>query len=69
MCEYTNGHSPDLQAALDRVVSSGGKRVRPTVVLLTAGMFGADEEWGYFFSGVRSSLSRIGQVIKIVHRP
>jgi geranylgeranyl pyrophosphate synthase len=49
MREYTNGHTPDLQAALDRVVSFGGKRVRPTVVLLTAGMFGADEEWGYFF--------------------
>jgi geranylgeranyl pyrophosphate synthase len=35
-----NGNAPDLQAALDQIVSSGGKRIRPTVVLLASGMFG-----------------------------
>jgi geranylgeranyl pyrophosphate synthase len=38
----SNGHHPDLGAALDHLLSSGGKRVRPAVALLTGGMLGAD---------------------------
>ena len=37
-------HHPDLQAALDHLLSSGGKRIRPTVTLLVGHMLGADEE-------------------------
>lgn len=39
-----DGHHPDLQSALDQVISSGGKRVRPTIVLLTGKMLGGDDE-------------------------
>jgi len=37
-------HHPDLQAALDHLLSSGGKRIRPTVTLLAGRMLGADDE-------------------------
>ena len=37
-------HDPNLIAALDHLLSSGGKRIRPTLVLLTAGMFRANRE-------------------------
>lgn len=33
---------PELQAALDHLIISGGKRIRPTLVLLTGNMLGAD---------------------------
>lgn len=33
---------PDLRSALDQLLASGGKRVRPTVVLLAGSMLGAD---------------------------
>lgn len=35
---------PDLEAALKHLLSSGGKRVRPAVVLLTGGMLCGDQE-------------------------
>jgi geranylgeranyl pyrophosphate synthase len=35
-------HHPDLHAALSLLLSSGGKRVRPAVALLTGGMLGGD---------------------------
>jgi geranylgeranyl pyrophosphate synthase len=35
---------PDLRAALEHLLSSGGKRVRPTVVLLVGNMLGGPEE-------------------------
>ena len=35
-------HHPDLGAALQHLLASGGKRVRPAVALLTGGMLGAD---------------------------
>jgi geranylgeranyl pyrophosphate synthase len=44
MRDVTNGHHPDLGAALEHLLSSGGKRVRPAVTLLTGAMLGADEE-------------------------
>jgi geranylgeranyl pyrophosphate synthase len=34
----------DLRLALDQLLSAGGKRVRPTVVLLTGGMLGVDPD-------------------------
>jgi len=44
MRSVTNGHHPDLIAALDHLLSSGGKRVRPAVALLTGEMLGAEPE-------------------------
>ena len=44
MREVTNGHHPDLAAALNHLLSSGGKRVRPAVALLTGAMLDADQE-------------------------
>ena len=44
MRDVTNGHHPDLGAALDHLLSSGGKRVRPAVALLTGEMLGADRD-------------------------
>ena len=40
----SNGHHPDLGAALDHLLASGGKRVRPAVALLTGGMLDADPD-------------------------
>lgn len=37
-------HHPDLQTVLGHLVSSGGKRVRPAVALLTGRMLGAEIE-------------------------
>ena len=41
MREQSNGHHPDLEMALHHLLSSGGKRVRPTVTLLVGGMLDA----------------------------
>jgi geranylgeranyl pyrophosphate synthase len=35
------GQHPDLGAALEHLLASGGKRVRPAITLLTGGIFGA----------------------------
>ncbi len=37
-------HHPDLQAVLEYLLSSGGKRIRPIVTLLAGGMLDADDE-------------------------
>ena len=44
MRAQANGHTPDLDAAIELIISSGGKRVRPTVALLVGGMIGASRE-------------------------
>jgi len=44
MRAQSDGHHPDLAAALKHLLSSGGKRVRPAVALLTGGMLGADRD-------------------------
>ena len=44
MRDMSNGHHPDLKKALDHLLTSGGKRIRPAVALLTGGMLGADPE-------------------------
>jgi geranylgeranyl pyrophosphate synthase len=44
MREQSNGYPPDLQMALDHLLGSGGKRVRPTISLLVGNMIGAPTE-------------------------
>lgn len=44
MRAQSDGQHPDLGAALEHLLSSGGKRVRPAIALLTGGMLGADSE-------------------------
>lgn len=39
-----SGNHPDLSAALEHLLSSGGKRIRPTIALLTGEMLGAEPE-------------------------
>lgn len=48
---------PDLRAALAHLLSSGGKRVRPTVVLLIGNMLGGAEE----------KLVTVGAAIELLH--
>lgn len=40
----TDGYHPALKKALDQLLDSGGKRVRPIVVLLACSMLGVDRE-------------------------
>lgn len=44
MRAQTAGYHPDLHAALKHLLSSGGKRIRPTITLLTGLMLGAPAE-------------------------
>ncbi len=44
MRSQAEGHNPDLRAALDHLISSGGKRIRPTLTILAGKMLGADED-------------------------
>lgn len=44
MRSVADGYHPDLKAALDHLLSSGGKRIRPVVSLLTGRMLGADPQ-------------------------
>ena len=48
---------PDLRAALEHILSSGGKRVRPTVVLLVGNMLGGTED----------KLVTVGAAIELLH--
>lgn len=48
---------PDMRAALEHILSSGGKRVRPTVVLLVGNMLGGDQE----------KLVTVGAAIELLH--
>ena len=57
MRKKTDGHHPDLDLALEHLLSSGGKRVRPAVALLTGGMYGADPE----------RLVTLGAAIELLH--
>lgn len=40
----TEGYHPILKEALDQLLDSGGKRVRPTVVLLVSAMLGVEKQ-------------------------
>ena len=53
----TDGHNPELGAALQHLLSSGGKRIRPAVALLSGGMFGADPD----------RLVTLGAAIELLH--
>jgi geranylgeranyl pyrophosphate synthase len=44
MRAQSKGHHSELGAALDHLLSSGGKRIRPAVALLTGGMLGAETD-------------------------
>ena len=48
---------PAMRAALEHILSSGGKRVRPTVVLLVGNMLDGDEE----------KLITVGAAIELLH--
>jgi len=52
-----NDNHPDLRAALEHLLSSGGKRVRPTVVLLVGNMLGGPED----------KLVTVGAAIELLH--
>lgn len=52
-----NDNHPDLRAALEHLLASGGKRVRPTVVLLVGNMLGGDE----------AKLVTVGAAIELLH--
>ena len=57
MRTQSDGHHSDLGAALDHLLSSGGKRVRPAVALLTGNMLGA----------VPDRLVTLGAAIELLH--
>jgi geranylgeranyl pyrophosphate synthase len=42
MREQSNGHHPELEMALNHLLSAGGKRIRPATSLLVGQMLGAD---------------------------
>jgi geranylgeranyl pyrophosphate synthase len=44
MRSHPGSHHPSLDTAIDLLLASGGKRIRPTVVLLCGGMLGADRD-------------------------
>lgn len=44
MREQARDHHPDLQAALDHLINSGGKRIRPIITLLVGRMLGGEVE-------------------------
>lgn len=57
MLSQADQHHPDLGNALEHLLSSGGKRIRPAVALLTGGMLGADIE----------RLITLGAAIELLH--
>jgi geranylgeranyl pyrophosphate synthase len=44
MRKQASGYHPDLAAAMDLLISAGGKRIRPALTILTGKMFGASHE-------------------------
>jgi geranylgeranyl pyrophosphate synthase len=44
MLDQADGHHPDLGSALKHLLSSGGKRIRPAVALLTGEMLSAQQD-------------------------
>lgn len=44
MRQDTTGYHPDLRSVLMYLLSSGGKRIRPTITLLAGGMLNANED-------------------------
>jgi geranylgeranyl pyrophosphate synthase len=52
-----NGYHPELRAALLHLLASGGKRIRPTLVLLT----------GQMLEGDQSSLNTLAAAVELLH--
>lgn len=44
MMSRSEGYHPDLTAALEHLMNSGGKRIRPIITLLIGSLFGADKD-------------------------
>ena len=44
MMSRSEGYHPDLTAALEHLMESGGKRIRPIITLLIGSMLGAEDE-------------------------
>ncbi len=44
MRRKSDGHHPEVNSAIEHLLSSGGKRIRPTITLLTGKMLGASIE-------------------------
>jgi len=44
MQSHSHGYNPELELALDHILSSGGKRIRPTIALLIGDMLGGTPE-------------------------
>jgi geranylgeranyl pyrophosphate synthase len=44
MRSHPGSHHPSLDTVVDHLLTSGGKRIRPTVVLLCGGMLGAEHD-------------------------
>jgi len=57
MLSQADRHHPELGAAIEHLLSSGGKRIRPAVALLTGSMLGGDPE----------RLVTLGAAIELLH--
>jgi len=57
MLSQTDGYHPDLKAALEVLLSSGGKRIRPLIILLI----------GELLSGDESKLLNLATAIELLH--
>lgn len=57
MLSRASGHHPELGAALEHLLSSGGKRVRPTLTILMGRLLSADED----------DLITLGASIELLH--
>ncbi len=44
MLSRSSGYHPDLTAALEHLLQSGGKRIRPRITMVLGSLFGADDE-------------------------
>lgn len=57
MVSYSSGYHPDLMAALEHLMSAGGKRIRPIITLLMGGLLGAEE----------GKLISLGAAVELLH--
>jgi len=57
MRSQSDGHHPGLGAAMEHLLASGGKRVRPAIALLTGDMLGAQTE----------NVVTLGAAIELLH--
>lgn len=53
----SDGHYPEIKFALEHILSSGGKRVRPAIVLLVGGLLG----------GGHADLVTLGASVELLH--